>query len=203
MLHNYPASWVTDYSQRRLHEIDPVMVHAERALVPFCWEAPDFRSKLSPPQSHMLAEARSIGLSLGYTIPMYRGRTAHRGASCTVIADSATISAYNYFAAQLVSTFLYEKLLEHMLPTIDCQSHVGLTPRECQCLELVARGKSDWAIGRILRISEHTAHRHIESAKRRLGVSTRSQAVVRASQLGKICVGDVIRAAPRASADSP
>jgi len=143
MLHNYPASWVTAYSERRLHEIDPVMVHAERALVPFCWEAPDFRAQLSPPQSRMLTEARSIGLSRGYTIPMYRRRTARRGASCSVIADSTTISAYNYFAAQLVSAFLYERLLEQVSPTADRRPNASLTARERQCLELVARGKSD------------------------------------------------------------
>lgn len=191
MLHNYPTSWVTAYSERRLHEIDPVMVHAERALVPFCWEAPDFRAQLSPPQSRMLSEARSIGLFRGYTIPMHGRRTASRGASCSVIADSTTISAYNYFAVQLICAFLYERLLEQVLPPPDRRPNASLTARERHCLELVARGKSDWAIGRILCISEHTAHRHVESAKRRLGVTTRSQAVVRASQLGEISIGDV------------
>lgn len=55
-----------------------------------------------------------------------------------------------------------------------------LTPRERECLVLVARGKSDWAIGRILGISERTVHNLVERAKRRLGVSGRTQAVVRA-----------------------
>ncbi|MBB6095007.1 DNA-binding CsgD family transcriptional regulator [Povalibacter uvarum] len=194
MLYNYPVSWVTAYSERRLHEIDPVMVHAERTLVPFCWDAPDFRSPLSTPQSDMLAEARSVGLSRGYTIPMRRRRTATCGASCSVISDSSAISAYNYFAAQLVCTFLYERLLDDLLLAHDPRPAISLTPRECQCLELVAEGKSDWAIGQILRISEHTAHRHVENAKRRLGVTTRSHAVVRASQLREISVGDVSRA---------
>src|SRR5690606_1372217 len=69
-----------------------------------------------------------------------------------------------------------------------------LSRRERQCLELVAQGKSDWAIGQILRISEHTVHRYIENAKRRLGVATRVQAIMLALQARQIAMGDVIRA---------
>jgi DNA-binding CsgD family transcriptional regulator len=73
----------------------------------------------------------------------------------------------------------------------------SLSPRERECLELVARGKSDWAIGRILRISQHTVHRHIESAKRRLGVSTRIQAIVYALYDRQISLVELARSPPR------
>jgi DNA-binding CsgD family transcriptional regulator len=51
-----------------------------------------------------------------------------------------------------------------------------LSPREIECLRWVSLGKSDWEIGRILGISHNTAHFHVEQAKRKLGVRTRSQA---------------------------
>ena len=54
-----------------------------------------------------------------------------------------------------------------------------LTPRQRDCVVLVAQGKSDWEIGQLLGISESTVHKHIEDAKRRFGVSTRIQLVVR------------------------
>jgi len=38
-------------------------------------------------------------------------------------------------------------------------------------------GKTDWAIGELLGISKATAHFHIEQAKRKLGVGSRTQAV--------------------------
>jgi DNA-binding CsgD family transcriptional regulator len=66
--------------------------------------------------------------------------------------------------------------------------------RERQCLELAAQGKDDWSIGSLLRISERTAHNHIERAKRRLGVCTRVQVIVHALNDGQISFGDVIRA---------
>jgi DNA-binding CsgD family transcriptional regulator len=56
---------------------------------------------------------------------------------------------------------------------------VSLSPREYECLEWAAQGKSAWAIGRILGISRHTAATHIENAKAKLGVRTIVQAVAR------------------------
>ena len=58
--------------------------------------------------------------------------------------------------------------------------------RESQILRWVAAGKSDWEIGRILKISEKTVNFHVENAKRKLGVGTRIQAVVAAMREGLI-----------------
>ena len=68
-----------------------------------------------------------------------------------------------------------------------------LSARERQCLEIAAYGKSDWAISQLLNISEHTVHKHIEAAKRRLGVATRVQAIIWAAQRREISVGEVAR----------
>jgi DNA-binding CsgD family transcriptional regulator len=58
--------------------------------------------------------------------------------------------------------------------------------RESQVLRWVAAGKSDWEIGKILRISEKTVNFHVQNAKRKLGVGTRPQAVVAAMREGLI-----------------
>ena len=59
-------------------------------------------------------------------------------------------------------------------------------------MALVAQGKSDWEIGRMLGISESTVHKHIEDAKRRFGVSTRIQLVVRSLADAKLSFSEVI-----------
>ena len=64
---------------------------------------------------------------------------------------------------------------------------MDVTPRETQVLSWVAAGKSDWAIGQILRISSKTVNFHVENAKRKLGAGTRVQAVVAALREGMIC----------------
>lgn len=61
-----------------------------------------------------------------------------------------------------------------------------VTPRETQVLGWIAVGKSDWAIGRILRISDKTVNFHVENAKRKFGVATRLQAVIAAMRQGVI-----------------
>ena len=40
-----------------------------------------------------------------------------------------------------------------------------LTGRQLQCLLFVAKGRSDRQIGKALRISEQTVHKHVEAAK--------------------------------------
>jgi DNA-binding CsgD family transcriptional regulator len=62
----------------------------------------------------------------------------------------------------------------------------GLTVRELDCLRWTALGKTDAEIGVILSISARTARFHIENAKRKLGVSTRIQAVAEALKLRAI-----------------
>lgn len=66
-----------------------------------------------------------------------------------------------------------------------------VTPRECQVLRWVAAGKSDWAIAQILGISRKTVNFHVENAKRKLGTSTRAQAVLLAARRGLIDQGPV------------
>lgn len=59
-------------------------------------------------------------------------------------------------------------------------SDVRLTSREIECLRWAALGKSEWEIGAILGISEHTSEKHLISARTKLGASNRVQAVAEA-----------------------
>jgi len=59
-----------------------------------------------------------------------------------------------------------------------------LTPRELEVLGLVQRGRSNREVAEDLFISRGTVKRHIENIMAKLGVSDRTQAVVKALQLG-------------------
>lgn len=63
-----------------------------------------------------------------------------------------------------------------------------LTRRQAECLQWVRAGKTDWEISQILGISEHTVIEHLEEARRRLDVKTRTQAVINAIHFGLIQV---------------
>lgn len=200
-VHNYPDPWALSYAERKLHDIDPVFLRAERTILPFFWDTPDFRASLTSAQEQILREAAGAGIDHGYTVPIHTPWAAdsHR-ASCSVVPDSGPISVRAYRAVQLMSIYLYDSVRHRNELQVardpDLSTGQVLSLRECQCLELAAQGKSDWEISRLLCISQHTVHKHIEAAKRRLGVSTRVQAIVLAAQRREISLGDVVKAGP-------
>jgi two-component system nitrate/nitrite response regulator NarL len=62
----------------------------------------------------------------------------------------------------------------------------ALTPREVEVLRLMAEGLPNKAIARQLGISEHTVKFHVNAILGKLGVESRTEAVVRATRLGLI-----------------
>ncbi len=59
--------------------------------------------------------------------------------------------------------------------------HFALNEREIECLTWSARGKTSPEIAQIINISKRTVNFHIENACRKLNVSTRTEAVVKAT----------------------
>jgi DNA-binding NarL/FixJ family response regulator len=57
-----------------------------------------------------------------------------------------------------------------------------LTPRQSQIVQLIAQGATDREIADILRISQSTAHKHVQNALRRARAKTRSQLVATAQR---------------------
>jgi DNA-binding CsgD family transcriptional regulator len=63
-----------------------------------------------------------------------------------------------------------------------------ITPREAECLYWVAMGKTDEQISTLLNIGKWTVNGHLQSAKYKLGTSSRSAAVARALVNGVISI---------------
>jgi DNA-binding CsgD family transcriptional regulator len=63
---------------------------------------------------------------------------------------------------------------------------LGLTPRECEILGLLAAGQSNKEIARQLEISPNTAKTHIASVFHKLDVQRRTQAIHKARELALI-----------------
>lgn len=64
----------------------------------------------------------------------------------------------------------------------ETEARALLTPREAQILDSIADGLTNKAIARRLGISLHTVKFHVESVFRKLGASTRTEAVARATE---------------------
>jgi DNA-binding NarL/FixJ family response regulator len=61
---------------------------------------------------------------------------------------------------------------------------LSLSPREVEVLKLLAEGRTNSQIARMLRISLSTVKKHVRYVIAKLGVSDRTQAVVKAVELG-------------------
>jgi DNA-binding CsgD family transcriptional regulator len=203
VLHNYPKEWERTFSELDFQDVDPVFQHARRTVLPFFWDADGLRTELSPLQAEIFAEAARLGIEHGYTVPIHLPRQPRElSASCSVVPDSSAIQPVSYHALQLMAFHMYE-FASRTMEQGDVAAPPELSRRERQCLELAAQGKSDWVAGRILGISERTVHNHIESAKRRLNVTTRVQAIMQALAAQQIALGDVIRPERQDSAARP
>lgn len=73
--------------------------------------------------------------------------------------------------------------LERMEDSPQCLAAFGLSPRECEALFWVAKGKSNSQVGTILHLSTRTVEKHLERVYVKLGVETRTAAALRAQAL--------------------
>jgi DNA-binding CsgD family transcriptional regulator len=189
---SYPVEWVRYFSEGSLYMVDPVFRHAARTLLPFSWDDEHFRATLTPVQSGILRTAKEHGIEHGYTVPIHRPYATP--ASCSVVPDSAKIHPASCGAVHIMAAFMHEAVYRRLpRPISQGHSRLCLSNRERQCLELAAQGKSDWEIATIMGIAERTVHAHIEGAKRRLGVTTRVQAIVQSLFENQLSFTDVIK----------
>ncbi|TNE65584.1 MAG: hypothetical protein EP335_05480 [Alphaproteobacteria bacterium] len=171
-LADFPDDWASTTSGDSGVQTARILQLSPRQNLPFNWE-------------HELVVADSdnqpgeIYVLNGVTVPIHVAG-AFPGA-VNIVGIDADIDPAAEHAIHLMSIYLHEAALK--LKSGDGTAEhpvVRLTARERQCLEWVAAGKTDWEIASILSIAERTVHNHVESAKLKLGVHTRVQAVVKA-----------------------
>ncbi|MFZ5608034.1 MAG: helix-turn-helix transcriptional regulator [Pseudomonadota bacterium] len=195
VLQNYPAQWTEKFRQRHYEQVDPILQYANHQTLPFYWDDPAFLRSLNPTQIEILTAAREFGLQGGYTVPLHFPDAP--SASFSIVSGETHIDMERAATLQLIAPFVYHQAQQ--IVTRDGARAPGqlLTGRERQCLELVAEGKSDWAIATILGIRKSTVHVYVERAKAKLNVATRTQAVVRALYQGQIgFVGTAVNESP-------
>lgn len=181
-LTNYPEEWVERYVGNLFYYFDPVAQKARETKKGFNW----IEIQLPPDADRRAREVfyggRDYGLKNGISVPVYSGNGYLAVASFT-FADG-DIAPELMGILELTTVLFHSRIL--LLRRLRRNRDVRLTPRELESLHWAAQGKSDWDIGEILTISKETVHRHIENAKRKYGVPTRQQAVLKAIADGKL-----------------
>lgn len=185
---NYLDSWTTRYTERRYVEVDPVVLRARTTTLPFTW-GPDTEGAPTDRRAlQMFDEAQAAGIRNGASIPIHEHGLHFAILTATTEAgerDFKGLCQAHGHQLHLLAHYFHDGARADFFEN-DEPGTLHLTVREHECLLWTARGKSAWAIGEILGISERTVVFHLANAMRKLGVSNKIYAVVKAIMAGLI-----------------
>lgn len=196
---NYPEGWLERIFYQGYLSIDPALMAARHTALGFCWnDIPNFIA-LSAQQKRILEESQIAGFGEGFTVPIHLpGECA---ASCTFVTkygrrmDVSIAPAAHYigcFAFEAARRLRRSAIAANEAAAERKQQIPSLSGRQLDCIVLAARGKSATDSGVLLGISPDTVHQHIETAKRRYGVATRTQLILRALFDSQLTFRDVM-----------
>jgi LuxR family quorum-sensing system transcriptional regulator CciR len=193
-LTNYPPEWVALIREQD-RVSDPVLRIAERSATGFRWTEIESIAPLTPQDRAVLRQAVRHGLGDGFTVPNHIPGEAF-GSCHFAVRAGRPFPDQHVHAVQLIGNFAFEaarRLIASDAPSTDKYLEPApLTDRQRECLVFAARGKSDSVIAQLLAIRPRTVNEHIEAAKRRYCVATRSQLMVRALFRSEILYSEVL-----------
>ncbi|KUM26962.1 transcriptional regulator [Mesorhizobium loti] len=183
LISNYPPRWTAHYLSNRYHAIDPVIARAQGGQCPFLWGLHYSRTGLSDFEQKLFDEAAAFGIRCGLTIPILdkRGNVAAMSFAADGLNPAFLRVTERYEEAFRFMATCFHIYVRRKLSADRVVNGVQLTPREYECLEWAAQGKSAPDIACILGISRRTAAFHLENARKKLGLRTRMQAVAQLS----------------------
>lgn len=161
----------------------------EARKTPFHWDDPEFRATPTPAKTRLMNEMAESGSRNGFSIPIPGAQEPVP--SIHLVPGAAAPDPANFAIAHCMAMFAYDAA-RRIIDEGSGAPTARLTRREREYLLLAARGKSDWAIGEMLGVSERTVHHAIERAKTRFDAGSRVLAIVRAIKAGEFGVGDII-----------
>ena len=178
---NYPKEWTTVHNQARYFDVDPVVKHCKRCVLPVVWEGTLFKDA---PSLWSLAQTLNVNVAWTQAVHDFQGvfsmLTLSRGTD-----DVSPVELYEKAGHVL--------WLCHAMHAVVAQKYAvkpsalppsRLTPRETEILKWSAMGKTASDIATILCLSERTVGFHISSTFKKLGVNNKIAAVLCASKAG-------------------
>lgn len=187
-----PAEWVALYDQRSYIEVDPRVQHSIESTLPMVWDQRSVRGR-SAEIDRFLDDAARFGVCSGVCVST---RDSHlRGgitsfSSCEPLItptvrrriehDMSDIIAFSKYFHELIVMAVFEQQLPPLA------RGAPLSPRERQCLQMVAQGLTSNEMGIKLGITERTVNFHVCNSMTKLNAVNRQEAVARAVAKGVI-----------------
>lgn len=163
---------------------DPVIKRMKRLSVPFTY---DQELYVREGAGDLWEEQAQFGYSTGISVALHLQDHKHflLGVDRERALPSDVDEVTNLLASlQLLAVHAQDaalRLLGVQAASIDVPK---LTSRELDVLRWTMEGKSAWAVGEILSVSENTVNFHLRNVFRKLGSASKHQAVLKAIALG-------------------
>lgn len=191
-LTNYPPAWIDFFQQQRLFTVDPIHRASHTTSVGFAWSDVPKMITLTARDEEVLGGGRAAGIGDGFTVPA--NVPGEINGSCSfAMAEGKNLDIEQLPLVQLIGSFAFEsarRLVQPINKPLDPAPR--LTERQLECVALVARGKTDWEISRILGVSHETVIQHLKDARERYGVTKRTMLAIRALFDGSISFADIL-----------
>ena len=173
---NYPSHWERELVGEDLAHVDPVHHASVRTNIGFSWSELGTLLTLTSTQRRILERSGSHGIGEGFTIPV--NVPGEPSGSCSfAVRHGRRFPCHRLFDAELIGAHAFS--VARRLHNYPAQAaHPHLSRRQLQCLRLLAAGKTDWEIAKILDLSVETAHQYVKSARASYDVVSRTQLVV-------------------------
>lgn len=187
---NYPPGWEAELLANDFAADDPVHLASGRTNTGFKWERIDALVPLTRRHRDILERSGRYGIGTGFTVPA--NVPGEPSGSCSfAMRKGRALPARRLLGAELIGAhaFCVARRM-HDYPALG--AHPRLSRRELQCLHLVAAGKGDWEIARILGISLETARQYVKRARAAYDVVSRTQLVVHGLRDAWISFDDAI-----------
>lgn len=178
-LSTWRKEWVEVWAGRNLIIRDPIARYSLLRQKPFRWsEAFGHERTKDKEVEHLI---REFGFGDGVTFPMHSDGMPPGAVSLG--GDRFELNEIEFNELHLVCVHAYARI-EELYGSFPYQSRVRLTVREREILHYVAGGKTNWEIGAILSISQHSVRDHLKAACGKLGADGRAHAVAIALRQG-------------------
>ncbi|MDT8760552.1 LuxR family transcriptional regulator [Sphingomonas psychrotolerans] len=191
-IHNYPGGWEEFFDAERLGPSDPVHRASHLTNVGFAWSKLPQLIMLTRRDEEILAKSRRVGLADGLTVPAHiPGESA--GSCSFATAHGRSLHSEWLPLAQFVGATAFEGARRLSgIRRIDPE-RPRISDRQRDCIYWAARGKSDWETSQILGIGHDTASQHMKEARKRYGVTNRTQLAIHALHDGVLTFTDALR----------
>lgn len=189
-LDTYPESWSEEFFADDLTGVDPVHHACRRTGVGFAWDQLEAITRVGARERAMLERARHHDIGNGFTVPI--SLPGEPLGSCTfAVRCSSDLPYERLLSAEQLGAHAFHfarKLFGH--PTTAAAPR--LTPREVQCIHLLAAGVTQRESGVIMGISSETVFQYLKHARALYGVSNKTQLLACALRDGIITYEEAI-----------